>query len=76
MEGDAKRLTVKAPGDGYLVMRLKDSGDVLQPRQEMASVVDLSTLRVRGTMNADALRVLKQGDVVQAWFPARPEVRA
>ena len=76
MEGDAKRLTVKATGDGYLVMRLKDSGDVLQPRQEMASVVDLSTLRVRGTMNADALRVLKQGDVVQAWFPARPEVRA
>jgi RND family efflux transporter MFP subunit len=76
MEGDAKRLRVKAPGDGYLVVRLQEPGDAVQPRQELAQVVDLSRLRVKGTMSADALRVVKPGDTVPVWFPSRPEVRA
>jgi multidrug resistance efflux pump len=76
MEGDAVRMSVKAPSDGYVVVRVKDVGDQLQPRQELAQVVDLSKLRVRGTMNADALRVVKQGDIAAVWFPARPEIRA
>ena len=75
MEGDAARLSVKAPADGYVVVRVKDVGDQVQPRQELAQVVDLSKLRVRGTMNADALRVIKQGDVAAVWFPSRPELR-
>ncbi len=76
MEGDAARLSVKAPSDGYVVVRVKDEGDQVQPRQELAQVVDLSKLRVRGTMNADAMRIIKQGDVAPVWFPARPEIRA
>jgi hypothetical protein len=76
MEGDAARLSVKAPSDGYVVLRVKDEGDQVQPRQELAQVVDLSKLRVRGTMNADAMRIIKQGDVATVWFPARPEIRA
>jgi hypothetical protein len=40
----------------------------------MAEVVDLGRLRVRGTLNADAMRFAKPGDVVDVWFPARPEV--
>ena len=76
MEGDAVRMSVKAPTDGYVVVRVKDVGDQLQPRQELAQVVDLSKLRVRGTMNPDALRVVKQGDIAAVWFPARPEIRA
>ncbi len=76
MEGDAKRMTVKAEGDGYLVVQLKDAGDAVQARQAVAELVDLAALRVRGNVNADAMRVLKPGDVVQVWFPARPEARA
>jgi multidrug resistance efflux pump len=76
MEGDAKRMTVKADGDGYLVVQLKDAGDAVQARQAVAELVDLAALRVRGNVNADAMRVLKPGDVVQVWFPARPEARA
>jgi RND family efflux transporter MFP subunit len=74
MEGDARRMTVRTPADGYLVVKLRDAGDQLQPRQEMAEVVDLGRLRVRGTLNADAMRFAKPGDVVDVWFPARPEV--
>ena len=76
MEGDAKRMTVKAEGDGYLVVQLKDAGDAVQARQAVAELVDLAALRVRGNVNADAMRVLKPGDVVQVRFPARPEARA
>jgi multidrug resistance efflux pump len=76
MEGDAKRMTVKAEGDGYLVVQVRDAGDAVQAKQALAEVVDLGTLRVRGSVNADAMRLLKPGDVVQAWFPARPEARA
>jgi RND family efflux transporter MFP subunit len=76
MEGDAKRLRVKSPGDGYLVVRLQEPGDTVQPRQEVAQLVDLSRLRVKGSMNAEALRIVKPGDTVSVWFPARPEVRA
>lgn len=74
MEGDGRRMTVKTPADGYLVVKLRDAGDQLQPRQELAEVVDLGRLRVRGTLNADAMRFAKAGDVVDVWFPARPEV--
>lgn len=76
MEGDARRMTVKAEGDGYLVVQLKDAGDAVQARQAVAELVDLGALRVRGSVNADAMRVLKPGDTVQVWFPARPEARA
>lgn len=76
MEGDGRRMTVKSPSDGYLVVKLRDVGAQLQPRQELAEVVDLGRLRVRGTLNADAMRFAKVGDVVDVWFPARPEVAA
>jgi len=76
MEEDARRLTVKAPRDGYAVVKLREAGDQCQPRQEIAEVVDLAQLRVRGTMDARALRVVQVGDVLDAWFPARPESRA
>ena len=76
MEGDAKRLRVASPADGFLVVKVREAGDQLQPRQEVVEVVDLSRLRVRGTLGADALRFVKPGDVVRVWFPARPEVRA
>lgn len=76
MEGDGRRMTVRTPADGYLVVKLRDVGAQLQPRQELAEVVDLGRLRVRGSLNADAMRFAKVGDVVDVWFPARPEVAA
>ena len=76
MEGDAKRLRVAAPADGFLVVKVREAGDGLQPRQEVVEVVDLSRLRVRGSLGADAIRFAKPGDAVRVWFPARPEVRS
>ncbi len=76
MEEDARRLTVKAPRDGYAVVKLREAGDQCQPRQEIAEVVDLGQLRVRGTMDARAMRVVQVGDVLDVWFPVRPESRA
>jgi multidrug resistance efflux pump len=76
MEGDAKRLRVASPADGFLVVKVREPGDQLQPRQEVLEVVDLGRLRVRGTLSADAIRFVKPGDSVRVWFPSRPEVRA
>ena len=76
MEGDAKSLRPTAPADGFLVVKVRRAGEHLQPRQDIAEVVDLSQLRVRGSMGPDALRFVKPGDSVTAWFPARPDLRA
>jgi multidrug efflux pump subunit AcrA (membrane-fusion protein) len=76
LESDGRSMEVRSPADGYLVQMLRDAGDRLQPGQVLAEVVDLSRLRVRGTLNADAMRFVNAGMTLEAWFPARPEVRA
>ncbi len=76
MEGDARRLRVEAPADGFLVMKLRRVGDRLQPGQDIAEVADLQGVRVRGTVGSEAMRFVKPGDSFPVWFPARPELRA
>jgi multidrug resistance efflux pump len=76
MEADGRAFAVASPADGYLVQRLREPGERLSPGHELAEVVDLGRLRVRGTMNSAAMRFVRAGDALEAWFPSRPEVRA
>jgi len=76
LERDARAMAVASPADGYLVLKLREAGERLSPGQEIAEVVDLGRLRVRGTLNAAAMRFVRPGDALEAWVPARPEVRA
>jgi len=76
MEGDAKRLRVTAPADGFLVLKVTRVGERLQPGQDIAEVADISAVRVRGSIVADAIRFVRPGDSLEAWFPARPDLRA
>ena len=76
LESDARALAVASPADGYLVQRLREPGERLAPGHEIAEVVDLGRLRVRGTLNSAAMRFVRPGDSLEAWFPSRPEVRA
>ena len=76
LESDGRSMQATSPADGYLVQMLRNPGDRLQPGQVIAEVVDLSRLRVRGTLNTDAMRFVNAGMTLEAWFPARPEARA
>lgn len=62
MAKDQERLTVRAPIDGYWLPALRDAGDQAQAWQNVGEVADVSALRLRGSLDPQALRVLAGDD--------------
>jgi len=82
LERDRERLTLRAPTDGYWLPQLREAGEQAQPWQSVGEVADISALRIKGSLDPAALRVLAGEDGVgsivgrmaHVRFPARPEV--
>ena len=66
--------TIKSPLDGVLASRNVDVGDVVTPGVAVMSVVDASSLKLRGTVTQDELPLLALGqemDVTVDSFPGQ-----
>ncbi len=58
LERDRERLTLRAPIDGYWLPQVREAGDGAQAWQPVGEVADLSSLRLKGTLDPQAFRVL------------------
>ncbi|MFO0894618.1 MAG: hypothetical protein U0574_06630 [Phycisphaerales bacterium] len=72
LERDQARLRVVAPFDGLWSPTVRDAGDPIQPWSPLGEVVDVSSLRVRGSLPALGLRILASGGTITARFPSEP----
>lgn len=80
---DRERLAVKAPTAGYWLPQLREVGAAAQPWQPVGDVADVTTMRLRGTLDPAAFRVIEPqsdgtivGATVDLRFTARPELVA
>ena len=64
------RMTVKAPFSGYVVAQHTEVGQWLTPGSPVATVVDLSTIKVRGALPERYLTKIKKGDPAEVVFDA------
>jgi len=80
---DRERLAVKAPMAGYWLPQAREEGAAAQAWQPLGDVAEVSSVRLRGTLDPRAFRVIEPqsdgtivGAVVDLRFTARPEVVA
>lgn len=58
LDRDRERLTLRAPIDGYWLPQVREQGDQANAWQPVGEVADVSTLRLRGSLDPMALRIL------------------
>jgi len=83
LERDQVRLTINAPTDGYWLPQVREAGDGVQPWQAIGEIVEMAPMRLRGTLDPAAFRVLQPqadgsfvGSIAHLRFTARPELVA
>jgi len=83
LERDRGRLRMTAPVDGYWMPQVRESGEAVQPWQSIGEIVQVDPLKVRGSLDPLAFRVIETqadgtlvGSLVHLRFTARPELVA
>lgn len=83
LERDKGRLTVTATTDGYWLPQIREEAEAVQPWQTIGEVLEISPMRLRGTLDPAAFRVLERqadgtlvGTVTPVRFTALPELVA
>lgn len=85
LERDGERMVIRAPAAGYWTPAVREAFDPVQPWQSLGEISNLSEIRLKGTLDPLALRVLGAeaggaagviGASLDVRFPSRPELRA
>lgn len=83
LERDQHRLTLKAASSGYWLPQVREENEGVQPWQVLGEVIDTAPMRLRGTLDPSAFRVLEPqadgsfiGSSAHVRFTARPELTA
>lgn len=80
---DREKLVMKAPCAGYWTPQVREAGEQVQAWQAVGEVVELAPLRLKGTLDPAAFRIIQRqpdgtyaGALAHLRFPARPEITA
>lgn len=83
LERDHGKLQVVAPIDGYWMPQVREAGELVQAWQTLGDIAEIQPLRLRGTLDPLALRVLQPnsdggwvGSTATLRLTARPELDA
>jgi len=70
LEDTIRRMTVRAPFTGYIIEKHTELGQWLSPGAPVATIIDLSTIKVRGPLPERYIREIKPGFEASVVFDA------